>query len=207
MGHLLGAQAGFIDGLLHSEIGERGGISHEPPGLTIDPSIQIDVHTPGHLAAEAELAIRLVEANPRSPLLQRREHCWHIVAQAGHDPPAGHHDAPHDHPITLAYTRETNSSSPMMILDTRTGSVSEQILNDFLRGVGCLTLFEKLGQVLELIARSHQRQLEIAVTPSLRKTDGRQQRVAQTFPAVGFFQLPFLLHIQILRLRRAAIAQ
>ncbi|MOA06412.1 hypothetical protein D3C78_1260440 [compost metagenome] len=95
VGDLFLAQAGILDRLLHGQVGEGGGVTHEAVDLAVDQRFEVEVDGAGNLAAQPHVGIGLIEADTWAAGAQAGGNGLFVIAQAGHDAHPGDHDAAH----------------------------------------------------------------------------------------------------------------
>src|SRR5690606_34598873 len=95
IGDLLGIQTGISDCLLHGQVGEGCGITHETQYLAVDEFFQVELDRAGNLTAHADFGIGRVETDAGTASPQAVSHRLLVGAQAGNDAQTGDHDATH----------------------------------------------------------------------------------------------------------------
>ena len=95
VGDGIGRQAGIGDRVLHRHVGVGGGIGHEASQLAIDARLEIDLGTPGDMAAETVFDLFRIDPDAGAALAQRSRDAGAVVAEAGRQAEAGDDDAFH----------------------------------------------------------------------------------------------------------------
>src|SRR5690606_12765802 len=111
---LLFTQAGIGDGLLHGQVGEGGGITHEALDLAVNGGVQVNLHAAGNLAAQAHFCVFGVMGNAGLAFFQAGSNAFQILAKAGDDAHTGNHDATHSgdpQKLSVEVNRPTRSPS------------------------------------------------------------------------------------------------
>lgn len=95
IGDLLFGQAGILDGILHGQVGVRGGMADEAVHLAVDQFFQIEVDGAGNLATQTHFGIFRVEADARAACPQVCGDGVFVIAQARNDAQTSDNNAAH----------------------------------------------------------------------------------------------------------------
>jgi hypothetical protein len=80
MRHLVGHEAGIVDGLVHGDVIPGGAAAVEAQGAAVQHVRGVELRSAVHLAAEAELPVGVREDDAGARLTQARKHFLRVVA-------------------------------------------------------------------------------------------------------------------------------
>src|SRR5471032_2369509 len=95
VGHLVFAQAGISDRVLHGQVGVSGFVADEAIDLAIDQLFEGQVDGAGNLATQTHFGIFRVEADARATCTQVSGDGLFVIAQARNDAQTSDNDAAH----------------------------------------------------------------------------------------------------------------